>query len=261
MSKHAKFDAIKQKGSYTDRKLYHLFVTIIIATVIAIAIFLFVAWYNAETAQRSQPEIVSTITNKPQGYNFDKLRGTYPDIIGWLDVPNTNIAMPIVQHPDYDYYYLNHNATGAFDQNGAAFIEKKNNSQFEDPVTMIYGHNMNDNSMFSSEHYFENPQFFNENEKFYVYKPGHKLTYTVVSAYSYDDRHILNSFDFTNPSVRLQYFATVQNPASMLRNVRSGVTLDENSKIVQLSTCMSDPNLANQRYLVTGVLSNDEETT
>lgn len=189
------------------------------------------------------------------------MRLTYPDIVAWLDVPNTNIALPIVQHPEYDYFYLNHNASTALDKNGAAFIEKKNNSNFEDPVTLIYGHNMNDNSMFSSEHYFENPQFFNDNDRFYIYKPGHKLTYTVVSAYSYDDRHILNSFDFTNPSVRMSYFATVQNPASLLKNVRSGVSLDESSKIVQLSTCMSDPNLSNQRYLVTGVLTNDEETT
>ena len=261
MSKHAKIDAVKQKDSYADRRLFYVFVSIIIVTVLGVAIFLFIAWYNSETTQKSQPEIVSTITNKPQGYNFNKLKLTYPDIVAWLDVPNTNIALPIVQHPELDYYYLNHNATSAFDAKGAAYIEKKNSSNFEDPVTLVYGHNMRDDSMFSTEHYFENSQFFNDNDKFYVYKPGHKLTYTVVSAYSYDDRHILNSFDFTNPSVRLQYFNSVQNPSSILKNVRSGVVLDENSKLVQLSTCMSDPKLSNQRYLVTGVLSNDEETT
>ena len=51
------------------------------------------------------------------------------------------------------------------------------------------------------------------------------------------------------------------NPNSVVRNVREDVELDEDSKIVQLSTCtFTHPHSPTVRYLVTGVLVDDQET-
>ena len=50
------------------------------------------------------------------------------------------------------------------------------------------------------------------------------------------------------------------NPDALLKNVRDGVTLDADSKIVQLSTCMLDSSQGNSRYIVSGVLTSDQET-
>ena len=88
-------------------------------------------------------------------------------------------------------------------------------------VTVIYGHNVD--GIFATLHYFEDAEFFKQNDTFYVYTPGHILTYEVVSAYEYDGRHILNSFDFDRALVREEYFASVLNPNSVVRNVREGV--------------------------------------
>ena len=114
--------------------------------------------------------------------------------------------------------------------------------------------------MFHNLHNFEDADFFNENGEFYIYTPGHILTYKIVSAYQYDDRHILNSFNFADPVVRQDYFNSVCNPDALLKNVRDGVTLDADSKIVQLSTCMLDSSQGNSRYIVSGVLTSDQET-
>ncbi|MCQ4882189.1 class B sortase, partial [Alistipes onderdonkii] len=77
---------------------------------------------------------------------------------------------------------------------GAIYTEMANNTDFSDPVTVLYGHNLQNGTMFSTLHYFENEDFFNEQDPLYIYTPGHALTYRVVSAYLYDDRHILNSY-------------------------------------------------------------------
>ncbi|MFR7671507.1 MAG: hypothetical protein ACLU0O_13235 [Collinsella sp.] len=61
---------------------------------------------------------------------------------------------------------------------------------------MIYGHV--NGGVFHNLHNFEDADFFNENGEFYIYTPGHILTYKIVSAYQYDDRHILNSFNFAD---------------------------------------------------------------
>ena len=71
----------------------------------------------------------------------------------------------------------------------------------------------------------------------------------------------MNSFDFSKESVRDEYFAYVANPDSMLKCVRSdGVELNADSKIVQFSTCMLDEYHGSSRYIVTGVLADDQET-
>ena len=169
--------------------------------------------------------------------------------------------MAVVQHPTDDYYYLSHGPNGEQDMFGAAYIELCNKDDFSDPVTLIYGHNMMDDSMFATLHYFEDSQFFKDNMYFYIYTPGHKYTYTIVSAFAYDNRHIINTNKgFQNKDVLKQYYESIQDPTTHLKNVRSYVRLTENDKIVQLSTCMSDINLSNQRYLVTGVLTEDQET-
>ena len=94
-----------------------------------------------------------------------------------------------------------------------------------------------------------------------MYTPALILTYEVVLAYQYDGRHIHNSFDSYHGSVRKEYFASVLNPNSVARNVREGAELDEDSKLVQLSTCtFTHPHSPTVRHLVTGVLVDDQET-
>ena len=68
----------------------------------------------------------------------------------------------------------------------------------------------------------------------------------------------MNSFDFSDPQVRQDYFASVLSPTSMRVNVREGATLSVDDKIVQLSTCVEGNSAS--RYIVTGVLVGDQET-
>ena len=191
--------------------------------------------------------------------DFSALWGKNVESYAWLYIPGAEINTPIQQSALDDSFYLNHDQDGNYNPVGCAFTQLANAQDFSDPVTVIYGHNAE--SIFAKLHYFEDAEFFNQNDTFYVYTPGHILTYEVVSAYQYDGRHILNSFDFDRTSVREEYFASVLNPNSVVRNVREGVELDEDSKLVQLSTCTSThPHSPTVRYLVTGVLVDDQET-
>lgn len=234
-------------------------VFVCIVTAIILGCYLHWIWYEND-GKYNNSSAFNNIFNWNQNKDFNQLREKYPDIIAWLEVPNTNVNLAVVQHPSDDYYYLSHAPTGQQDMFGAAYIELCNKNDFSDPVTLIYGHNMLDDSMFATLHSFEDTQFFQENEYFYIYTPGHKYTYTIISAYTYDNRHIINTNKgFQNKDTLMKYYETVKNPSGFLKNVRNGVSLSEDDKIVQLSTCMSDIKLSNQRYLVTGVLTEDQE--
>ncbi|WP_241963648.1 class B sortase [Gordonibacter sp. 28C] len=192
--------------------------------------------------------------------DFPALMAENPDIYAWIHIPNTDVNLPVLQSVTDDNFYLDHNRDGEYAIEGAIYTQMANSTDFSDPVTVLYGHNLQNGTMFSTLHYFENEDFFNANDTMYIYTPGHVLTYRIVSAYLYDDRHILNSYDFSNPAVLQEYFDFVMHPDSLLVNTRTDTELSIDDKIVQLSTCMSDTNHTSSRYIVTGVLIDDQPT-
>lgn len=197
------------------------------------------------------------LVNNP--IDFAALHETNTDAYGWLYVPNTNIDYPLLCSSDQpDDFYLSHNLYKNYEFAGCIYSEKQNGRDMASRNTLIYGHNMLNGTMFRTLHYFEDEAFFNENDTFYIYTPGHILTYTIFAAYEYDDRHILNSFNnFQDDAVWAQYLEDAQNPKSMNVHTRSlDITTDD--RIVTLSTCVGTNKGA--RYLVQGVLVNDQPT-
>ena len=193
--------------------------------------------------------------------DFASLRLENPDIYAWIYIPDTNVNYPVLQSPTDDSFYLNHDKDGNYSEAGAIYSQLANSTDFSDPVTVLYGHNMNSGGMFATLHYFENKEFFESHQDMYIYTDGHIYTYKVIAAYQYDNRHILNSFNFADNAVTQQYFDSVLNPNSLVMNVREGVQLTAGSdKIVQLSTCTGDANRLVRRYLVTGELVSDQQT-
>ncbi|MBS5450912.1 MAG: sortase [Coriobacteriia bacterium] len=215
---------------------------------------------TASSSSRDASASADALANLPDNpIDFAALQEDNEDIYAWLYIPNTSINLPVLQSPFDDAYYLTHDPDRNEDVYGSVFSQLANKKDFTDPVTVLYGHD--GEGQFKNLHYFEDEEFFAQNELLYVYTPGHILTYRVVAAYKYDNRHILNSFDFADPVVLQQYYDSVLNPDSLLLNVREGATLDATKdKIIQLSTCMLDEFHGSSRYVVTGVLVDDELT-
>ena len=190
--------------------------------------------------------------------DFPSLKAEHPDIYAWVTIPDTGVNHPIVQSTTDDNYYLYHDLDGNYTIYGSVFTQSMNATDFSDPVTIVYGHHTDNGTMFSDLRNFTDKDYFDAHEEMYIYTPGHILTYRIISAYEYDNRHIMNSFDFSDPQVLQDYFASVLSPTSMRVNVREGATLSVDDKIVQLSTCVEGNSAS--RYIVTGVLVGDQET-
>lgn len=273
--RHAKpAETRKSAGSAKKkRQILALSVLLAVLVVVAAAGIGFMAWQQAELNRAQEtaneaPAVPSDAQENAQGQeqmpdnpiDFAELKTRNPDIYAWVSIPGTKVDVPILQSTVDDNFYLDHNADGDYAIEGAAYTQRANATDFSDPVTMVYGHQVQNGSMFTTLHYFEDEDFFNEHDTMYIYAPGRILTYQIVAAYQYDDRHVLNSFDFSKPEVVQEYFDSVLDPASMLVNVRDGVELTADDRIVQLSTCMDVVNRDHTRYLVTGVLIDEQQT-
>ena len=114
--------------------------------------------------------------------------------------------------------------------------------------------------MFTTLHYFEEKDFFDKHDVFYIYMPKAKLTYKIVSAFKFDDRHIMNTYEFQDNAVYKDFLDMIQDPKSTVKNARKDLDkpLSLNDNIVVLSTCIK--NQKSNRYLVCGVLIKNEKT-
>ncbi len=204
--------------------------------------------------------------------NFDKIREESPDTVAWISIPgiddscssypllkNLPIDYPIMQSSAEadDNFYLDHDRSGKPNSAGAIYIQKLNHKDFSDQNTLIYGHNMLNGTMFAQLKKFRNKEFFDAHRKIIVYTPGHILEYEIISAFVYDNRHILNSFNFNIENECQEFFNECINPNSLTKQVLEDATLTTNDKIITLSTCTSNDS---ERYLVVGKLVSDTKT-
>lgn len=261
----AVFDS-KDDNNSQRRATKAILIVIAILMIVGGSIYIGYYLYTLYDANQSQQELSSlaATTTMPERLvnnpiDFDSLKAQNEEIYSWIKVPGTKVDYPICQSATDDEFYLKHSATDkSWVYAGAIYTESCNSLDYSDRVTVIYGHNMNNGSMFASLHKFEKADFFDEHKYFYIYTPKSKLTYEIVSAFKYDNRHIMNSFDFHNVTVFEEFLQMIQNPESNNKNVRQlDRELTKDDKVVVLSTCIGQKS---SRYLTCGVLVKDEKT-
>jgi len=174
------------------------------------------------------------------------LKAVNPEVVGWLLVNDTEISYPVVQGPDNDKY-LKTAYDGTRSNAGSIFMNANNTADLSDAHTLIYGHNMRDDSMFGKLMYFEDPAYLNEHRYFTIYNETGEHQYEIFSAFV----TFSASFVYTDTfSFSWEYYDFIEDAlnASILD---MGVEVTENDRIVTLSTCTSRGNRA-ERFVVMG---------
>lgn len=184
--------------------------------------------------------------------DFESLWGMNLDIYAWIEIPGTKVDYPILQSATDDSYYLNHNIDGSEGYPGSIYTESYNGKTFEDFNTVIYGHNMKDDTMFGDLHKYEDSAFMKENSQVIIYTPEKILTYQIFAAVVYDDRHILKTYDFSGAGDRQEFLDSLNTLRDMRSNIDSSVEVGPQDRILTLSTCIGGED--HHRYLVEAVL-------
>ena len=184
--------------------------------------------------------------------DFESLWGMNLDIYAWIEIPGTKVDYPILQSATDDSYYLNHNIDGSEGYPGSIYTESYNGKTFEDFNTVIYGHNMKDDTMFGDLHKYEDSAFMKENSQVIIYTPEKILTYQIFAAVVYDDRHILKTYDFSGEGDRQEFLDSLNTLRDMRSNIDSSVEVSPQDRILTLSTCIGGED--HHRYLVEAVL-------
>lgn len=187
--------------------------------------------------------------------DFAQLQQQNPDIYAWIQIPDTAVDYPILQSASDNAYYLNHTVTGAEGYPGSIYTENINAQDFTDKNTVIYGHNMDDGTMFGGLHQYVDPSYMNQHSDIYIYTPEHKYTYRVFAAVTYDDRHILEMYNCNETAQFQEFLDSVMSVQNIASQFDSNITVTAEDRIITLSTCNDN---SEQRFLVEAVLLNEE---
>lgn len=240
-------------------------VFMIILSVILVFIIVILCNYYQKPDTDNKPVTTVSQTASTSGLpenpiNFKESKKKNKDIFSWIRIDNTNIDYPVFYPGNKSNdYYLRRNIDKNYDRQGVIFIENYNKTDWSDPVTLVYGHNIwTMGTMFYELKKFREKDFFDENRYINIYAKGRALQYEVYSAFEYDDRHIMKSFDFSDKRVFKGFIDYTLNPKTETKNVRKNTSVTTDDKIIVLSTCIK--NKKDKRYLVVGVLRKDEKT-
>lgn len=174
------------------------------------------------------------------------LKAVNPEVVGWLLINDTEISYPVVQGPDNDKY-LKIAYDGTRSNAGSIFMNANNAPDLSDAHTLIYGHNMRDDSMFGKLLDFEDPAYLNEHRYFTVYNETGEHKYEIFSAFV----TFSASFVYTDAfAFSWEYYDFIEDALNS-SILDMGVEVTENDRILTLSTCTSRGNRA-ERFVVMG---------
>lgn len=210
-----------------------------------------------EVTKEPTPETTAEPTKAPTAepvdipIDFEELKAVNPDIYAWIRIPGTVVDYPVAQSATDNAYYLNHTVEGTAGLPGSIYTENINLKDFSDPNTVIYGHDMINGSMFGNLKAFMDSSYMKEHETIYIYTPEHIYTYQVFGGITYDNRHIMNAFDFKNVDQYQAFLDSIRGVRNMSTYINNEVEVTTEDKILTLSTCTGN---SSERFLVEAVL-------
>ena len=211
---------------------------------------------ESDTSTPTKPTLADLgITPPNKNIDWDSLNAMNEDVYAWIYIPGTYVDYPILQHPDKLSYYLKRSPERTESKYGSIYTQYLNSKDFTDPNTVIYGHKYRKTTqMFTTIHYYESLEFFEENRYIYIYTPKNVLVYEVFAAYEGTNENLLISYDFSIESSYAAYLKKIFEARDQNAHYLEGVELTTEDRIVTLSTCITGDE--NSRYLVQGVLLN-----
>lgn len=200
----------------------------------------------------------SLLRYKPQldqdedGQGLADLMEINPDVCAWLTVDGTHIDYPVVQSSD-NMIYINTDVYGKFSLSGSIFLDYRNNRDFSDTYSLIYGHHMDGEVMFGELDDFVQRDYFEEHTTGVLYLPEDTCQIEWFACMKVDayDQQIFSpgNLSKTDQESLLTY---IRENALQYRDI--GVTKED--RVLALSTC-SDTS-TNARIILAGRLREAE---
>lgn len=172
-----------------------------------------------------------------------ELQEEYPNAIGWITVPGTDVDYPFTQGPDNDYY-LRRGLDGNYLYAGVPFLDYRCAPDFSDGNTIIYGHNLRNGTMFGTLESFKTQQFFQEHRTFTVYLRDKTIEAEIIACVVFQANHAPFLYQV---SPQENYLSDLSKLARCTADLSA---IEDGARFITLSTC--DYEAADGRTVLVG---------
>lgn len=192
---------------------------------------------------------------------YARLYATNQDFVGYLSAEGVKLSLPVVQ-TDNDDDYMNKNFYGKSTKYGCPFVTHLNNITELDMNTVIFGHHMNNGTVFGALDAYKSIEGFKKAPviTFNTYNKDYKwkvIAAFVTNAYEKDDNGYIFRYYFTSLSTQ-ERFAAFLNELSQRSLYDTGVDVLPTDKILTLSTCSHE--FTDARFVVVARLVRNGES-
>lgn len=200
------------------------------------------------TTTEGQGELINPPEDKNNDYwyyitlpfyevDFKELLKKNPDTVAFIHIPNTNINYPIVQSNDNSYYL-----THAFDKSkndaGWVFMDYRNQNNFVDDNTIIYGHGRVNKTVFGSLKTLLTKTWQSDKSNYVIQisTPNANYVYQIFSIYTIDAESYYIIPSFATSQSKQTWISTMQERNQAMQSADVSVY----DKIITLSTCQNN---------------------
>lgn len=273
--------SVKKKRSETPRKIVMLLA--IICFVVSAGVLVNYYLIEPYKASKQNDELASLLetTENADVNPWDAIREKYPSVIfpqnmnpafadiyavntdfaGWLSMPEMSIDFAVVQAEDNDKY-LRRDFYGNSTSYGAPFFDYRNSVVSLDRNTIIYGHNMrHDDKIFGTLEQYRNSETFMKAPLIRLSTLYKNYTFKIYAVFisnskKSDDNGYVFNYIFNEASD--ERFRKYIEEIDKRKLYTTGVDINENDKILTLSTCCYD--FEDARLVIVGRLLRDGES-
>ena len=203
---------------------------------------------SEETEEK--PVYVDPYADALRNMDFTALREVNSDVLGWIVIPGTAVSYPLLQGDD-NQYYLKHTWKKWTSAVGAIFLECRNSGDLSDFNTVVYGHRMNNGSMFASLKYYKKQSYWSAHPCVYISDNNGSHKYEIFAAYEVSTEGNTYQIGFSGDASK-QAFIDYCLDKSV---IQTGITPTVYDRILTLSTCTGNGHAT--RWVVQAVLKGE----
>lgn len=180
---------------------------------------------------------------------LESLQAINSDVKGFLEVPAAHISYPILHAADNDYY-LRRDVNREYSIAGSIFMDAANDQDIKDDNTVIYGHHLEVDSMFTELTKFRKQDFaeVQTNRQMYITTNEGLREYQICMAFGVPSTYDYRRLNFADKKEKLDYFNNLKSISEVNLDTKD---FEEDDQFVTLSTC--DYDYDDQRLAVVGV--------
>lgn len=235
--------------------IWWIIVFIALGVLIYAGIMLYNSYNEYKEVDDTNDEIISIYTKNTSqddtstedfSIEWESLLSVNSEIIAWIRIPDTNINYPVIQSNDNNKY-LRHNIYGEYSYGGCIFVDSAIVSPFDTMNTIVYGHNLNNGSMFSELKKYKDNEYAINHSIINIYlRYGTLKKYKVFSFSKVNE----NNYDIYNTDV--EDIGAYYNQISQYNQLTVEENIDTSKPVLTLSTCTNKNK--QERYVVQAYL-------